>query len=65
MIRNFGIRSTTPGTAITATIVVKAAARPRNRRRASAYPARLSRNTRRNVTLSVTITEFFTHRKKS
>src|SRR3954471_18798432 len=65
MIRNFGIRSTTPGTAITATIVANAAPRPRKRSRARAYPARLSRKTRTNVTQSVTITEFLIQVGKS
>src|SRR4051794_18020428 len=58
MIRNFGISSTTPGTAITPTIAAKAAPRPRKRSRARAYPPRLPGKPRTNGTQSVTITEF-------
>ena len=58
MTRNFGISSTTPGTAITAMSMAKTTVRPRNGIRASAYPARESKKTRPIVTATVTTIEF-------
>ena len=52
--RNFGISSTTPGTASTASTVPATSARPRKRSRASAYPAMLSKISRPRVTEMVT-----------
>ncbi|WP_249713799.1 hypothetical protein [Rhizomonospora bruguierae] len=55
--RNFGISSTTPGTASTAMTAENTPARPRNRSRASAYPAIESSSTRPAVTSTVTSSE--------
>jgi hypothetical protein len=54
--------STMPGTAMTAMTAANSAPRPGKRSRASAYPARESKNTRPAVTNSATTTEFANQR---
>ncbi len=63
--RNFGMSSTTVGTLMTATRHANTTVRPRNRRRASAYPASELKKTRPTVTTIVTITEFLNQVGKS
>ena len=53
---------TTPGTAMTAMTAANSVPRPRKRSRASAYPARESKNTRPAVTKRETTTEFVNQR---
>ena len=63
--RNFGMSSTTPGTAMTATSAANTVARPGKRSLASAYPASESKNTRPAVTKSVTVNELRNQSGKS
>ena len=53
------------GTAITATTAAYTNPRPRNRSRASAYPASDTKKTRPSVTVTVTIAEFANQSGKS
>jgi hypothetical protein len=63
--RNVGMSSTTPGTAMTAMIAANSPPRPRNRRRARAYPAIESNTSRPRVTNTATTTELASQRTKS